>query len=100
MTRYSRDRREYLPLENRMLEVLLALAFFFAGKDMGFGVCYGQGGLVRHSVQGMKAFEDFYREVDGVVFSGCHSRGLCHCLRGRRQGFRFPYAEETGRQPG
>ena len=70
MTRYSRDRREYLPLENRMLEVLLALAFFFAGKDMGFGVCYGQGGLVRHSVQGMKAFEDFYREVDGVVFSG------------------------------
>lgn len=70
-TRYSRDRREYLPLENKMLEVLLALAFFFAGKEMHFGACYGQGGVpVSHDVQGMRAFEDFYGEVDGMVFSG------------------------------
>lgn len=68
MERYSRDRREYLPLENRMLEVLLALAFFFAGRDMSFRVCYGQNGPVRRSVQGMRGFEDFYREVDGVEF--------------------------------
>ena len=68
MARYSRDRREYLPLENRMLEVLLALAFFFAGRDMSFWVCYGQNGPVRRGVQGMRGFEDFYREVDGVEF--------------------------------
>lgn len=70
MARYSRDRREYLPLENKMLEVLLALAFFFAGRDMSLSVFYGQNGLVGRRVQGMKAFEDFYREVDEVAFGG------------------------------
>lgn len=42
MTRYDRDRKIYLPLENKMLEVLLALGFFFAGKEMTFSVYYAQ----------------------------------------------------------
>lgn len=69
MTRCSRDRRVYLPLENKMLEVLLALAFFLAGRDMTFSVCYGQNGPAERRVRGMQAFEDFYREVSGVTFS-------------------------------
>lgn len=68
MTRASQDRKVYLPLENKMLEVLLALAFFFAGRDMTFSVYYGQNGSVERKVRGMQAFEDFYREVDGVAF--------------------------------
>lgn len=69
MKRFSRDRKQYLPLENKMLEVLLALTFFLAGRDMTFSVYYGQsGGPVEHRVRGMRAFEDFYREVDGVAF--------------------------------
>lgn len=68
MTRHSGDRNVYLPLENKMLEVLLALGFFLAGKEMAFSVCYGQGGPLRRQVRGMREFEAFYREVDGVVF--------------------------------
>lgn len=68
MTRFSQDRKVYLPLENKMLEVLLALAFFFAGRDMTFSVCYGQEGPVERRVRGMQAFEDFYREVGSVIF--------------------------------
>lgn len=69
MKRFSQDRKRYLPLENKVLEVLLSLTFFFAGRDMTLSVYYGQGGgPVEHSVRGMQAFEDFYREVDGVVF--------------------------------
>lgn len=69
MRRYSQDRKQYLPLENKMLEVLLSLTFFFAGRDMTFSVYYGQGGCpVGQRVRGMQAFEDFYREVDNVAF--------------------------------
>lgn len=68
MTRYSREREQYLPLENKMLEVLLALGFFFAGKDVGFSVYYSQSALVKKQVQGMKDFDAFYREMDGMAF--------------------------------
>lgn len=69
MTRYSTKPEVYLPLENRMLEVLLALGFFFAGKEMGFRVYYGQKGLVREQVQGMKDFDGFYQRVSEVIFA-------------------------------
>lgn len=68
MTRFSQDRRVYLPLENKMLEVLLALAFFLAGRDMTFSVYYGQNGSVERKVRGMQEFEDFYQEVGDVAF--------------------------------
>lgn len=68
MTRFCQDRKVYLPLENKMLEVLLALAFFLAGRDMTFSVCYGQNTPVERQVRGMQAFEEFYREVGGVTF--------------------------------
>lgn len=42
MTRYDTDRKAYLPLENKMLETLLALGFFFAGKEMPFSAYYAQ----------------------------------------------------------
>lgn len=68
MTRFSGRAEEYLPLENRILEVLLALGFFFAGKEMGFAVYYGQKGLVRQQVRGMKDFDGFYQKVSEVNF--------------------------------
>ena len=68
MKRYDRERERNLPLENKMLEVLLALGFFFAGKDAGFSVYYSQNGLVKNRVRGMKDFDAFYREMDGVIF--------------------------------
>lgn len=68
MTRFSQDRKVYLPLENKMLEVLLALAFFLAGRDMTFSVYYDQNGSVERKVRGMQEFEDFYQEVGDVAF--------------------------------
>lgn len=68
MKRYGWEREQYLPLENKMLEVLLALGFFFAGKDAGFSVYYSQNVLVKKQVQGMKDFDAFYREMDEAVF--------------------------------
>ena len=66
--RYSRDNREYLPLENKMLEVLLAIGIFLAERNMAYEVCYGQRGMVRQHVQGVQDFEAFYRQVSGIEF--------------------------------
>lgn len=67
--RYSREIREYLPLENKMLETLLALGIFFAERNMAYDVCYGQHGMVRRHVEGVQDFETFYEQVSGIAFT-------------------------------
>lgn len=66
--RYGREMEEYLPLENKMLEVLLALGFFFAGKEVGFTAYCGQNEGFGEQVQGLKHFDAFYRSVAETVF--------------------------------
>lgn len=68
MTRVGRKPEEYLPLENKILEALLALGYFFAVRDMGFSVYYAQGGLVGGRVRGMDDFDEFYLSAAGAVF--------------------------------
>ena len=68
MTRFSRKAEEYLPLENKMLEVLLALGCYFARKNMVFSAFYNQGGPVRKLVRGMEDFDGFYQSVAEVHF--------------------------------
>lgn len=67
--RYSADNREYLPLENKMLEVLLALTVYFASQNMACAVCYGQRGLVRRHVQDLRDFDAFYRQAAAIDFA-------------------------------
>lgn len=68
MTRYGRKKEEYLPLENKMLEVLLALGYYYAARDTEICVCYSQGGPVRQRVRGMQDFQDFYERAAETVF--------------------------------
>ena len=67
--RYARDRKEYLPMENKMLEVVLAIGIFLAERNMLYDVCYGQRGMVRSHVQGLKDFEAFYQQMSDVEFT-------------------------------
>lgn len=67
--RYSGDNREYLPLENKMLEVLLALTVYFAQRNMACDICYGQRGMVRCHVQDLQDFDVFYRQAAGIDFA-------------------------------
>ena len=66
--RYSQDNKVYLPLENKILEVLLALGIFFAQREMAFSACYGQNGIECSQVEGMRDFDQFYNTVSGLVF--------------------------------
>lgn len=67
--RYADDSREYLPLENKMLETLLALTVYFAQRNMACDISYGQRGMVRRHVEDLKDFDVFYRQMSGIDFS-------------------------------
>ncbi len=66
--RYGETAREYLPLENKLLEVFLAVSFFFAEKNREFYACFGQGGAVRERVDGMGTFQKLYEKVKEIEF--------------------------------
>lgn len=66
--RYSEEMKEFLPLENKILEVFLAVGYYFAGVDKAFSAYYGQNGVVRNRVEGMDDFDDFYRSVSRIAF--------------------------------
>ncbi len=67
--RYADDNREYLPLENKMLETLLALTVYFAQRNMACDISYGQRGMVRRHVEDLKDFDVFYRQASGIDFA-------------------------------
>ena len=66
--RYSEDMKEFLPLENKILETFLAVGCFFAGMEREFYAWYGQNKVVEKHVNGMEEFNAFYRTVSDIVF--------------------------------
>lgn len=66
--RYSKDNRIYLPLENRILEVMLALGIFFAERNITFTAYYGQRGVVSRHVDSIRDFEEFYGKTSEMIF--------------------------------
>ena len=66
--RYGKDIIQYLPLENKILETVLALGYFFAEKNMTFSVYYGQEKIQKNSIKGINNFEAFYEETSRVSF--------------------------------
>ena len=66
--RYSEDMKEFLPLENKILETFLAVGYYFAGTDKEFHAYYGQNGIVTKQVEGIHEFNDFYHTVSKIAF--------------------------------
>lgn len=66
--RCGRRMEEYLPLENKMLEALLALGFFFAQREVGFAAYWEEEGRMGQRVQGLKEFDAFYQRVSEISF--------------------------------
>lgn len=66
--RYSGRQRDYLPVEDKILETVVALGIFLADKNIPFGAYYGQKGIVREQVRGIGDFDTFYKDVSDVIF--------------------------------
>ena len=66
--RCSKEMKEYLPVENKMLETALALTMFFAKKSISTHVYYQTGELVEKGVSGLEQFDAFYESVCSISF--------------------------------
>ena len=71
--RYSDSMREYLPLENKILEVVLALAHYFATKNSRVSLCYGEEQFL---LTRMQEFESFYQRMTAFSFEEGRSSEL------------------------
>ena len=65
--RTSKDIYRYIPAENKLLETVLGLGFFFAKKNIPFAARFGDG--KEQNVSGMNDFDRFYRGTAGIGFS-------------------------------
>lgn len=66
--RYGKTPGEYLPLENKLLELTLGLGNFFAERRIPVVFYYGQEGLQKSTVYTPEDFEAFYRRTAQIVF--------------------------------
>ena len=67
--RYSRHIEKYLPVENKQLEIMLALGIFLAERNMAFTAFYGQNGMRKKRVDGIGDFDVFYEAMSKVIYS-------------------------------
>lgn len=67
--RISEEMAEYLPLENKMLELTIALAYFFVRKNISVHTLYLEGELHDVTAEGMDSFEGFYETMASVSFT-------------------------------
>lgn len=66
--RYSKKIQDYLPLESKILEVLLALGMFFAKRNMATTAYCEYRGLWNCEMAGMQGFESFYSQTSNIHF--------------------------------
>lgn len=66
--RYSSLQQEYLPVEDKILETVVALGLFLADKNIPFSAYYGQKTIVTDHVRGIGDFDSFYRNVSDIMF--------------------------------
>lgn len=81
--RSEREPAKYLALENQLLELLLALGFFWADRNTPFAVYMGQDATCPMQVNGLADYERFYEKIAHVMFqeqeeAGAGIRKLLH----------------------
>lgn len=66
--RYEKDPKSYLPIENRILEIVLALVFFLTEKNIPIQVHYGQGEMKQVFLNKVGDFKGFYERIKALHF--------------------------------
>lgn len=66
--RYDEKEENYIPLENQILETVLALSFHFAEKSIPVTVLCGQNGIRKYQIENVTGLEHFYQETAHVRF--------------------------------
>lgn len=80
--RYDKQALQYLPLENQILETVLALSYFFARKNIPFSVLWSQNGLQQHNIDSLSGYDALFQRTASVLFDERENftvqlKGLC-----------------------
>lgn len=67
--RFENTEEEYLPVENKILEIAIAISLFIAGKNIPSNVLYFSNGLEISSLNTLNNFNDFYKKLSAIEFS-------------------------------
>jgi uncharacterized protein (DUF58 family) len=66
--RYAKTLIEYLPPENKVLECIIALLYFFLAQETPVRLLYEQSTMIHREALTMASFEPFYEELSAVSF--------------------------------
>ena len=66
--KYSEDAAKYLPLENKILETVLALVYYYAENGIAVSVSMLNDRYVTYRIEGTDSFEEFYAVMSGFCF--------------------------------
>ena len=66
--RYSDEEKVYLPAENKVLEIVIALSMFLARRNISTRIHYLSPELISSDLNGLGRFNDFYATVSQVRF--------------------------------
>lgn len=66
--RFGKSMPQYLPLESRILEVVVSLSKFFVKQNAHLSVYYGEHGLQRQMAHNSQAFDNLYMQLSKVRF--------------------------------
>ena len=66
--KYSEEPGKYLPLENKILETVLALVYYYVENGISVSVSYYNDKFEDHRIGGTDSFEEFYSVMSGFFF--------------------------------
>lgn len=83
--RYEDDPASYLPLENKILETVIALAYYYSSKGIGVHVFAHKDRLLKYDFDDISTFLDSYRALSAFAFrpSGNNDRFFAECSEDR-----------------
>jgi len=66
--RYSQEQYDYLPIENKILELTLAISLFFCNRNIGSREYHFYRRLHSQLVENRQQFEHFYKKMSTIAF--------------------------------
>ena len=83
--RDSEEQSEYLPRENRILELVLAISYFYCRNNIGAAEYHVSQDMVRLSAENTWKFEEYYNSVSEIMFNSRNTHALLReCVMRRR----------------
>lgn len=91
--RNSKDQMEFIPVENKILEITLAIAYYLSCKYISATEYHYHQGLVRLPVGSNAKFDEFYENLSKVSFDDRNThKNLCEAVMQRREIFQSSMA--------